>query len=219
MLGRLAPLALLVGCMESSVDLASASQAVMSTNRLGYNRLGYNRLGYNRLGASKLSATRLTATALTAGGWAEVLADADAKVLFKYVYECAAPPGAPLEIDVPGGKLSYTGMIGLAPEWLTGTCNEECEQWISACVIARINGLGVTVPLSLRGNNPALAISDIERDQYKFQELAAFGNIFDYDPDTGFPRILGVCQLPGLAGELDPASAARCRCSVNARTR
>lgn len=203
MTGRLVPLALLVACMEPSVDVGTASQDMMSSNRLGYNRLGYNRLGYNRLGAAKLSATRLTASALTSGGWDRILADDDARVLFKYVYECAAPPGVPLEIAVPGAKLTYTGMIGLAPEWLTGSCDAECEQWISGCVIARINGLGVTVPLSLRGNNPALATSQVERDDYKFEELAAFGNIFDYDPHTGYPRILGVCQLPGLAGQLD----------------
>jgi hypothetical protein len=93
-------------------------------------------------------------------------------------------------------------VIGLAPEWTTGACDGECEQWISACVIARINGLGVTVPLSLRGDHPALAVDDVERAQFHFEEMAAFGDIFDYDDATGYPRTLGVCQLPGLAGQL-----------------
>lgn len=207
-----AALLCVMGCADTtSQNSESTSQPVMSANRLGYNRLGYNRLGYNRLGYNKLSASSLTAAALTANGWADVLAgDDDAQVLFKYIYECAAPPGVTLTLADPGagsgspgsGGLSFTGQIGVAPQWLDGQCDADCEQWISACVIARINGLGVTVPISLRGANPALALDDVERSQFHFEELAAFGNIFDYDPATGYPRVLGVCQLPGLAGQL-----------------
>lgn len=204
MLGRLFVLAVVVmGCADTmSENAETRSQPVMSANRLGYNRLGYNRLGYNRLGYNKLSASSLAAGALTANGWTEVLADDDARILFKYIYECAAPPGATLALPIAGDTMTFTGQIGVAPQWLTDRCDEDCEQWISACVIARINGLGVTVPISLRGDNPALQLDDVERDTFHFEELAAFGNIFDYDDATGYPRVLGVCQLPGLAGKL-----------------
>jgi hypothetical protein len=181
---------------------AVAIDQVTSANRLGYNRLGYNRLGYNRLGYNKLSSHALSQGALVSEGWDEVLADDDARVLFQYVYECAAPADRSLTIAVGGADVTFAGSIGLAPEWLTGACGTECEQWISGCVIARINGLGVTVPLSLRGEHPALDTTAEERETFRFHELAAFGNIFDYDPATGYPRVLGVCQLPGVTGQL-----------------
>jgi hypothetical protein len=122
--------------------------------------------------------------------------------LFKYIYECAAPPGQLLRLRIDGVDRTFSGVIGLAPEWTEGACGPECEQWISACVIARINGLGMSVPLSLRGEHPALETTESERNEFRFEELAAFGNIFDYDEATGFPRVLGVCKLPGVAQEL-----------------
>jgi hypothetical protein len=205
MLGRLVAVALaalqFIACSDT-LEVSTTPQALTSANRLGYNRLGYNRLGYNRLGYNKLSATALTASALVAGDWDEVLADEDARILFRYIYECAAEPGQSLELPIAGAVHAFTGVIGLAPEWTTGACGVECEQWISACVIARINGLGVSVPLSLRGDHPALVTTESERAEFRFEELAAFGNIFEYDPETGYPRVLGVCKLPGISDQL-----------------
>src|SRR5436189_174054 len=44
---------------------------------------------------------------------------------------------------VPGGPTDLT-----TGKW--GQCDETCQRWVSACVLARTNAYGVHVPISLR---------------------------------------------------------------------
>jgi hypothetical protein len=93
-----------------------------------------------------------------------------------------------------------------------GTCDESCQRWISACVLARTNAYGVHVEISMRAPEDApqaikdaLAVTDAERNgdgagtpAYALREGAYFGNIFattPMDPTTGAPA-----TYPGTDG-------------------
>jgi hypothetical protein len=99
-----------------------------------------------------------------------------------------------------------TGAIGVGVNadgstwWGTGRCDESCQRWVSACVLARANAYGVHVDISMRAPadapptiKNALLVSDEERDggpgilAYSHREGAYFGNIFATAPTTPPP--------------------------------
>jgi hypothetical protein len=80
-----------------------------------------------------------------------------------------------------------------------GSCDESCQRWVSACVLARTNAYGVHVNISMRApaNAPqaikdALKVTDVERNgsdagdagaaAYSLREGAFYGNIFETTP-------------------------------------
>ncbi len=97
-----------------------------------------------------------------------------------YVYSCAMPADATMTVVTPGGRsFDYKGALGVAPGWgqapiqsktgasarppgrpccsaryQPGQCGQDCQQWVSACVIARINAFGVKVQISMAGRQP-----------------------------------------------------------------
>ncbi|HEY5945497.1 MAG TPA: hypothetical protein VIV40_08395, partial [Kofleriaceae bacterium] len=107
------------------------------------------------------------------------------------IYSCAMPKGVEKTLTVGSTSITLKGEIGLAPTWDTvgGTCDETCQRWISACLIARTNAYGVTVDISMRApaNAPdsikqALAVTDAEMAAYPLREGAFYGNLFATSP-------------------------------------
>jgi hypothetical protein len=164
----------------------------------------------------------------------------------QYVYACAFPAGIDASLDPNGGTLAcgtggacdagyscvdnkcvvpLTGSIGVGVNadgttWAaSGRCDESCQRWVSACVLARTNAYGVTVDISMRAPDDApaavkdaLRVTDDERAAYTLQEGAFFGNLFASTPvnpppsptysgpDTGpvmATPILTACAGPG----------------------
>src|SRR6202142_1207441 len=77
------------------------------------------------------------------------------------------------------------GGVGGAP----GTCDESCQRWVSACVLARTNAYGAHVAISMRAPadppqaiRNALATSPTEPATYPLREGAYYGNIFETAP-------------------------------------
>ncbi len=77
------------------------------------------------------------------------------------------------------------GGVGGGP----GTCDESCQRWVSACVLARTNAYGAHVEISMRApaNAPqaiknALATSPPEVASFALREGAYYGNIFESAP-------------------------------------
>jgi hypothetical protein len=96
--------------------------------------------------------------------------------------------------------------------WQSGTCDESCQRWVSACVLARTNAYGVHVQISMRAPavtpighelqyakiRAALATSPTEVAEYSFREGAYYGNLFattPVDPTTGLAAV-----YPGTDG-------------------
>jgi hypothetical protein len=98
-----------------------------------------------------------------------------------------------MELIISGSPYLYEGALGLAPQWATGSCNQACQEWVSACVLARVNAYGEPIQISLRGDNRALSVTASERSAFNVREGAYFGNIF------AEPMQLLTCDDPGTS--------------------
>lgn len=107
----------------------------------------------------------------------DLLADPDRRDTIEYLVECALPPGASITKVVDGEPLEFDGQIGLAPEWEDGECDEDCQEWVSACLLARTNVSGQTVSLWMRADHPAIGTGTSLR--FPVYEASFFGNLFD----------------------------------------
>jgi hypothetical protein len=135
------------------------------------------------LSENGLTANGLTANGLTANGLmaATLSDDAMSRMFLQYTVSCALPAGRTILLELPSGEYSFQGQLNLAPEWgtETGSCNASCRAWVSACVLARVNYLGVSVPISMRGTHPALGTAtEAEMTAYPLPEAAYYGDIF-----------------------------------------
>ncbi|HEX2656945.1 MAG TPA: carbohydrate-binding protein [Polyangia bacterium] len=104
-------------------------------------------------------------------------------MLWKYTARCALRADQTLEApDAETGKtLTFRGMLGIAPEWHDGTCNADCQEKVSSCLIALTNRTGKHVELSLlsaaTGMNEGLLPNAHDVD-FPHQEGAFFGSVF-----------------------------------------
>lgn len=122
-----------------------------------------------------------------------------------YMVECALEQDDQVSVEVPGGTLTFKGGLGLAPEWKQGPCDEECQQWISACLIARTNAVGVEVPIFVQGSHENLGFGSHE--DYVHYEATFFGNVF------AEPGQMHACQ--GDEEGLDMAEAQGRTCALD----
>ena len=169
--------------------VGDAREAALGENGLMGNGLMGNGLTNNGLMGNGLMGNGLMGNGLTANGLTSIAGlqgtlDADplAQMFLKYLISCALPADQTVVIASADGTTSYTfpGGLGVAPEWGsdTGSCDATCQQWVSSCVISRVNYLGVHVPLSIRGDNPGLVEVGTEATDYPNREATYFGNVF-----------------------------------------
>ncbi|HVR63645.1 MAG TPA: hypothetical protein VMU50_17210 [Polyangia bacterium] len=194
-LGSLAAVLTAVGCgSPPSDDLGEVKSAETTENALTANALTANALTANALTANALTANALTANALTANALtANGLRDPLARMFLKYAVGCALPADQTITVTVDGATYSFPGQLGLAPDWgdQHGSCDGECQRWVSACMLARVDAAGVEREISVRGDNKALHPAPGEIRDYSVREGAYFGNLFI----KGQPRFL--CVAPG----------------------
>jgi len=120
----------------------------------------------------------------------------------EYMAMCALDAGTELVVADGGGERRFAGLYGLAPGWVDGACDESCQRWVSACLLAHTNMLDLSVPLSLRGAHPGLVWdADIE-EEYATQEGAFYGNLFLL-PEPFTPPVLYSCFGRGLDPSAD----------------
>ncbi len=178
-------------------------------NRLALNRLALNRLALNRLALNSLALDHLDPAQLgTAFSEVEALSrdqPGGRSTTMEYVARCFLPELRQIDIDQPtteyGGTgygdqgdaprlvNSYEGAIGIGVANLDpdGTCGTACQEWMTSCLLAHVNGLGIEVSISLRGPALQLAPSAEEAADYIEQEAGFFGNLFvdqDYAVDS-----------------------------------
>jgi hypothetical protein len=174
--------------VEEQTGYALSANA-LSANALSANALSANALSANALSANALSANALSANALTA----TALEDPLAREFLKYVVSCALPDDAVINMTIDGQMYSFPGSLGMEPQWGLpgGSCDETCQRWITGCVLARVDFLGVERPISVRGMNPGLKTTGKEAKDYPVREATYFGNVFA----PGKP--LFACLSPG----------------------
>lgn len=119
--------------------------------------------------------TALNSKTLAASG--ETMGDVDRQVL-AYAYSCAMPASSSMELDIGGERWRFQGAVGLAPQWETAACDQDCQEWVSACILARTNQFGTPVELSLRGQHDALSVPPDVASEFTLREGSFYGNIF-----------------------------------------
>ncbi|MCA9704680.1 MAG: hypothetical protein KDK70_02385, partial [Myxococcales bacterium] len=109
--------------------------------------------------------------------------DPQGEDVVRYMVECALPQTESVLVEDADGTPLFTfqGLLGLAPEWQLGSCNTECQQWVSACLMARTNTSGQTVTVFIQGTHPVLGFG--VAPEYPNYEATFFGNLFD-DPES-----------------------------------
>ncbi len=113
---------------------------------------------------------------------AGLLLDPDLMGTAEYLVECALPYGTSITKTVEGQTVVLDGLLGLAPEWETGECDEDCQEWVSACLLARTNVSGQVVRIWMKADHEAVGW---EAPAGALFEAAFYGNLFD-DPEAQY---------------------------------
>jgi hypothetical protein len=174
------------------VELTTAN--LVTSNALSMNALSMNALSMNALSMNALSMNALSMNALSMNALvASKLSDPLAREFLKYVVSCALDDDASLTMKIDGKSYTFPGSLGLATEWgeRGGKCDTQCQRWVSACMLSRVDFLGVEKPISLRGANPALRTTWNELWDFPAREATYFGNLWA----DGAPKY--ACLSPG----------------------
>lgn len=99
----------------------------------------------------------------------------------KYLVRCALPTGQSVtKKDQNGKSYTFNGQIGVAPEWADGACNKDCQESVSACLLAHVNTTGQNISLWLDGNMPGVGWG--QSTGHPYEEGSFFGNLFSSPP-------------------------------------
>jgi hypothetical protein len=199
-------------------DVESSAEAIQDLNGLTMNGLTMNGLTTNALLMTGLTANSLTLGGLMKSGAIRTTLAEDplAQLFMKYVVSCALPAGQTISFPPLARQPGFTfaGELGLAPQWGAAACDATCQQWVSACVISRVNALGQHVSLSERGPSPALALGPGEAQLYPNREATYFGNVLTSPQQIFACRSAG--DDPTLIGRAcgDGADVSHCAITV-----
>jgi hypothetical protein len=170
----LALAAALGGCQPSGDAASPAAESELgATNGLSMlnglsmtNGLSMvNGLSGNGLSGNGLLMTALKTGVVTGGTFVN---SSSGRNTLTYIVRCALPSGHSISAKDSGGtSYSFSGGIGVAPEWETGTCNTTCQERMTACLLAHVNTSGVHIPIWLDSEG---AIGWGQNSSYPFQE-------------------------------------------------
>lgn len=160
-----------------------AGSGSFRTNAMSFNAMSFNSL---LLHANAQLADYSLAQVVASGSvfQQDLIADPYAREFMDYLVSCALEDGD--SVSWSGGGLSETweGALGLCPEWGWSAPGQECQELVSACLLARTNAYGQSVEISLRGqyiDNTPLPLEPTETVDYPWQEGGFFGNVFCED--------------------------------------
>lgn len=94
----------------------------------------------------------------------------------KYAVQCGL--GDDTTVKNPKNGASYTGVVGLAPDWKSRALNQDERRWVTACMVQRLNALGLTAKILLEGNRSPLHENTSQDAEYPYEEATAFGDLF-----------------------------------------
>jgi hypothetical protein len=220
---------LAIGCTAEVVDdiegendsaVAAGELPLEGSNALNLNALNLNALNLNALNLNALNLNALNLNALDSTALSSIedpSASGDlARQALRYMVGCALDTTQSFSFtwtDDQGMLRSetYWGTLGLATTWANSPLNPVEQQWVSACLAARVNWYGVSVMISSRGAHSALNKSQTsEITQYPKNEGAFWGNLFGaaphvyachYSPNTTYSRLK---MRDCAAGHVDP---------------
>jgi hypothetical protein len=108
----------------------------------------------------------------------QLIQSEEGRQLLGYIMKCALGWGDALSVSHQGSTYLIEGGVGLATNWKDGPLTASEKRWVSACLLAHANAFGNKVPLSLRGDHPALATTAEELEDFPVEEGAFYGDLF-----------------------------------------
>jgi hypothetical protein len=184
-LGLAALLALSACAVEGATD-----PELEDAEAIGYNAIGYNALVMNGLSANQAAHGTMIDVPLATASYngavpelADQLHDAMTREFMSYLVSCALRLDQVVTYtDRFDGKIyRWKGSLGLCPSWQSGPASTDCQEVVSACLLARNNAFGRRVQISMRGfdeSGDALALAGNESFDFPWREGAFFGNLF-----------------------------------------
>lgn len=142
--------------------------------------------------------------------------------LLQAMIQCTLPPERTVLVTA---SAPVRGMFGAFPEWANMPLTPDRQEFLSACVGAKVNGVGASVQIGIVGPGPGPEPPQpIKNPSFHFQESVIFGTLFGFDPalyvctgaqDSGGGVVIGLeqrvctqpgneCNIEGL-GPCDPA--------------
>ena len=180
--------ALLGGCQPAGASTSAADQSTSESDLLTVNGLslinGLSMLnGLSTLNGLSIHNGLSTITGLTSG--VGLMTSNSGRQTVSYMVRCALPLGHVVtKTDDQGIPYTFLGQIGVAPEWESGQCGQDCQENITACMLAHVNTSGQHIALWLDGNNTAIGYG--RNNLFPYQEGSFFGNIFASPPQAYF---------------------------------
>ena len=155
-------------------------------------------IAWNSADFDGITEVPMTADALQDTIVVEVLEDEYGHRFFEKLVLCALDADQSVILTVAGEELTYVGGAGLAPEWgdEDGDCDDDCQGWVSACLISRNNAHGESIRISMRGEHDALALGETEAEDFPHAEATYFGNLFHPYPDMYACVADGETEIP-----------------------
>jgi hypothetical protein len=154
-----------LSCVGLALDdqVEPVAEAAIATNAIATNAIATNAIATNAI-ATNAIATNALASHIVGGVAGSILNpkvtvaldDPDAQMFMQYLIGCALSPSQTLTWTSPtsGLTITWTGLLGLCPQWLGSPPSQSCKERVSACILARNNAWQptVSVPLSMRGD-------------------------------------------------------------------
>ena len=131
--------------------------------------------------------------------------------VLKYLVECALTPTDWVAIRYRGTvRPLASGIANLGPSLVDGELNTNDQEWVSACLLARINATGDHVPLDLVARYPGFR-EPSDPNVFNVREAAYFGNLFQ-EPVAAYvwlpaARAVRGCTKSGDCGVIQPTGA------------
>jgi hypothetical protein len=63
--------------------------------------------------------------------------------------------------------------------------DQSCQEWVSACLLARTNALGNVVAIEMLASHPAIGATRTEPGTFIYEEAGFYGNLF-LDPPVAY---------------------------------
>ena len=98
-----------------------------------------------------------------------------------YIVRCALPAGHSITKTYNGTTYTFAGSLGVGAGWENGACDTNCQQMVSACVMAHVNTTGRHIGIYL---DSPVVLGLGRSNKYPMQEGAFFGNIFVSPPQA-----------------------------------
>ena len=111
------------------------------------------------------------------GATTELASTPDGQALLTDLARCALATGQSASFPRDGASdLVLPGLIGLAPGWKNGAIGETDQRFVTACLMAHVNGRATPFPISVRSGRRNASL--VERLTFPAEEMAVYGNLF-----------------------------------------